>query len=129
MIRHFNISYLLQDAVRLVPWKVIIDYAYISANVEDLAVVYISGTLVGNTTKTILYAKELAQTSLPSGCKYSDTTEIANMIDEKVTGLIMEIHYAENLDLGRVEIICKQATVQDGATYPAGGNYPPATED
>jgi len=129
MIRHFNISYLLQNAIRLVPWKIIVDYSYIKDSVKDLAVLYISGTLVGNTSRTILYAKELTQTSLPTGCKYSETTEIANMIDEKVTGLIMEIHYAENLDLGRVEIICKQATVQDGATYPAGGNYPPASED
>lgn len=125
-IRRYNITHLLDNGVRFIPWKLILDYRYILENAEDhlLAAVYIYGTKIDSNPVEMYHEKLLFQPSQKQNNMSCFTTGLISFIDQHVTGIWVEIHNSEFVEMKRISLAMRDATLPDGA-YGDGGYIPP----
>jgi hypothetical protein len=117
-IRRFNIKYLLQQGVRMIPSKIIFDYRYnkIGITPANQAYVNVYVTQYRNSPAILVYSAEL-YIPLENEMNMSKlTTDIFNLPSDKfATGMYFEITNAENVEIKRIEATYNStATITDG---------------
>jgi len=113
--RRFNINPLIDDGGRIIPWKIILDYAYNRiVGLDKQAYMNIYGTKVSDNPVTVCVASMLYIPTEEVMQMTRYTSSIIDVSDLQISGIWCEIVNAEYLDLKRVSFAYKQAAIPSG---------------
>lgn len=115
--KYFNVLPLLQNGVRLIPLKCIIDYRYTNTTTwSDLyySYIYIYGTTLAGENVLLCENEKLIK---PSGTKNemsNFTTMVLRLSDKNITGIYVMIRLSEFTEIKRVSFACSRGSIDSG---------------
>jgi hypothetical protein len=113
--RRFNINPLIDNGGRIIPWKIILDYAYNRiVGLDKQAYINIYGTKVSDNPVTVCVASMLYIPTEEVMQMTRYTSSIIDVSDLQISGIWCEIVNAEYLDLKRISFAYKQAAIPSG---------------